>query len=237
MDSKIPSKGLKVPHCASDIQVITFEINLKKQKWLVVAIYRTQSSCKNYFITELTKISGSSENTVILEDFNMQPANQTLETFLEDNSFVNLIKSNTCLKPKSGSCINLILNIKAKSFQNTEAIKTGISDHHVVIFSFLKTTFIKMQSNKLQYRNYKLSEAHSFLQNVGQLSQETSYTEWEKYFMKTLIKHTPLKKKLIRGNHKSFITKKLEKAFMKRSALEKRENISNNSEIIKLHRK
>ena len=125
MDSKIPTKGLKVPHCASDIQVITFEINLKKQKWLVVAIYRTQSSCKNYFITEFTKISGSSENTVILEDFNMQPANQTLETFLEDNSFVNLIKSNTCLKPKSGSCINLILNIKAKSFQNTEAIKTG----------------------------------------------------------------------------------------------------------------
>ena len=55
--------------------------------------------------------------------------------------------------------------------------------------------------------------------------------------MKTLIKHTPLKPKLIRGNHKSFVTKKLEKSFMKRSALEKRENISNNSEIIKLHRK
>ena len=67
---------------------------------LVIAIYKPPSQCKNYFITELTKIldkcRGSYENTVILGDFNMQPTNQILKTFLEDNSFVNLIKSNTC---------------------------------------------------------------------------------------------------------------------------------------------
>ena len=39
----------------------------------------------------------------------MQPTNQILETFLEDNSFVNLIKSNTCFKSKPGSCTYLIL--------------------------------------------------------------------------------------------------------------------------------
>ena len=66
------------------------------------------------FITESTKIldkyRGSYENIVILGDFNMQPANQILDFFLEDNSFVNLIKSNTiCFKSKPGSCIDLIL--------------------------------------------------------------------------------------------------------------------------------
>ena len=45
----------------------------------------------------LDKCKGSYENTVILGDFNMQPTNQILETFLEDNSFVNLIRSNICL--------------------------------------------------------------------------------------------------------------------------------------------
>ena len=43
--------------------------------------------------------------------------------------------------------------------------------------------------------------------------------------------------KMIRGNHKSFITKNLRKTIMKRSALKKRANISNNPEIIKLYKK
>ena len=55
--------------------------------------------------------------------------------------------------------------------------------------------------------------------------------------MKTLNKHVPLKTKVIRGNHKSFITKNLKKAIIKRSTLKKRANISNNSEIIKLYKK
>ena len=50
MNSNIPSKVPKVPDCPSDIQVIPVEINLKKQKCLVVAIYTPLSQCKNYFI-------------------------------------------------------------------------------------------------------------------------------------------------------------------------------------------
>ena len=50
-------------------------------------------------------------------------------------------------------------------------------------------------------------------------------------------KHTPLKTKVIRGNHKSFITKNLGKAMMKRSPLKKKANISNYAEIIKLYKK
>ena len=167
----------------------------------------------------------------------MQPTNQILETFLEDNSFVNLIKSNTCFKSKPGSCIDLMLTNRPKSFQNSGVMETGISDHHALIFSFLKTTFTKMPPNKLQYRNYKKFEVHSFLQDVEQLTKKISITEWEKDFVKTLNKHAPLKTKVIRGNHKSFITKNFRKAIMKRSALKKRANISNNPEIIKLYKK
>ena len=139
-----------------------------KQKRLIIGLYTPPPQCKNYFITQLIKIldkcRGSYENTVILGDFNMQPTNRILETFLEDNSFVNLIKSNTCFKSKSGSCIDLILTNKPKSFQNSGVMETGVSDHHALIFSFLKTTFTKMPPNKLQYRNYKKFEVHSFLQ-------------------------------------------------------------------------
>ena len=131
----------------------------------------------------------------------------------------------------------MILTNKPKSFQNTGVMKTGISDHHALIFSFLKTTFTKMLPNKFQYRNYKQFEAHSFLLDDGHLPEKISCTEWEKDFVKTLNKHALLKTEMIRGNHKSFITKELIKTIMKRSALKKETNVSNNPKIIKLYKK
>ena len=116
---------------------------------------------------------------------------------LEDNSFVNVIKSNTCSNSKPGSCIDLILTNRPKSFQNSGEMETGISDHYALTFSFLKTTFTKMSPNKLQYRNYKKFEVHSFLHDVEQLPEKINYTEWEKDFVKTLHKNAPLKTKVI----------------------------------------
>ena len=94
-----------------------------------------------------------------------------------------------------------------------------------------------MLPNKLQYRNCKKSEVHSFLQDVEQLPEKISFTKWKKDFVKTLNKHVPFKTKVIRGNHNSFITKKLRKAIMKRSVLKTRLNISNNPEIIYIKNK
>ena len=107
----------------------------------------------------------------------MQPTNQVLKTFLEDNNFVNLIKFNTCFKSEPGTCIDLILTINPKSFQNKGMMKSGISDHHALMFSFLKTTFTKMLPNKFQYRNNKQFEAHSFLLNDGHLREKISCTD------------------------------------------------------------
>ena len=171
MNSNIPSKVLKIPDCPSDIQVIPVEINLKKQKWLVIAIFTPPSQCKNYFITELTKIldkcRGSYENTVILGDFNVQPTNQILKT-LEDNSFVNLIKSNACFKSKPGSCIDLILTNKPKGFQNSGVMEPGVSGHHALIFSFLKATFTKCHQisyNIETIKNLKYTHFYKMLNN------------------------------------------------------------------------
>ena len=106
----------------------------------------------------LNKYGGNYENMVILEDFEVQPANEVLETFLEDSGFVNLMKSKTCFKSKAWNCIDLILTNNPKGFQNTGAMKTGVSNHHALIVSFLKTTFRKMPPNKLKHINYKLLE-------------------------------------------------------------------------------
>ena len=74
-------------------------------------------------------------------------------------------------------CVDLTLTNKPKSFQNSGMIEIDISDHNGLIFLFLKTTFTKMLQDKLQYRNYKQSKVHSFLQDVEQLPEKISLTK------------------------------------------------------------
>ena len=50
------SSIISICDCSSDIQILTVKMDLRKQKWLVVAIYTPHSQCKSYFIAELTKV-------------------------------------------------------------------------------------------------------------------------------------------------------------------------------------
>ena len=87
---------ISVRNWPSDIQILSVEMNLKRQKWLVVAIYTPPSQCKSYFITELTKVLDKCrtnfENNVVLGNFNMEPSNHEMTTFMSDNDFINMIK-------------------------------------------------------------------------------------------------------------------------------------------------
>ena len=40
----------------SDIQVIRFELNLRKEKWMFMCIYRPPSQNKQYFLDKLSEI-------------------------------------------------------------------------------------------------------------------------------------------------------------------------------------
>ena len=46
----------------------------------------------------------------------MEPTNQMLTTFMANNDLINIIKSNKCFKTSAGTCIDLILTNKIKSF-------------------------------------------------------------------------------------------------------------------------
>ena len=135
----------------------------KKQKWLDVAIYAPPSQCKSYFVTELTKVldkcRSNFEKIVVLGDFNMESTNQVMSTVTTDNYFKNIIKSNTCFKT---------------------------SNPHLLIFSFLKTSFTKMPPNKLRLSKHKSFDKTGFLNDVSNLPEKTSCTEWENQFLRVL---------------------------------------------------
>ena len=54
--SHIPSRRFNDFKIPSNIQIIPFEINLRKEKWLVASIYNAPSQKNKYFLWYLTNL-------------------------------------------------------------------------------------------------------------------------------------------------------------------------------------
>ena len=189
------------------IQAIPFELNLRKEKWLVISIYRPPSQDSEFFLTSLTVIlnhfTKAHNNYLITGDFNLEPHDKRLGYFLNSNSLVNLVKTNTCFKGK-GCCIDLILTNRKYSFKNTTSYETELSDHHHMILTILKTTFQQKEPKCLIYRNYKnfiFENFQNYLQETLQ-SCKGLYDIFDNNFTSCLNKHAPKKRVLNKDLYK-----------------------------------
>ena len=89
----------------------------------------------------------------------------------------------------------------------------------------MKTTFPKVKPKIIHYRDYKNFVLRNFRTALKTRLQNRSidiYAKFEVEFMETLNDHDPLKKKTLRANDNSFMTKALQKVITKRSALQNR---------------
>ena len=113
-----------------DIQCIIGELNLSKQLWLIVSIYRNPQQNIRYFLEQLTNIldfySGKYVNIIIMGDFNADVSHPEMADFMSNFSLYNLIKKSTCYKSNEGRCIDLMLTTKMKSFQHSGTNVAGI---------------------------------------------------------------------------------------------------------------
>ena len=102
--------------------------------------------------------------------------------------------------------------------------ETRISDHHLLIYTMLKSTYTKMEPKILTKRRFKNFSEQSFLQYIKQgLSNTGNFSDFNSKFKNTLNDHAPIKTSKVRGNTKPHI---LKKEIMKRSNLK---NIANKS--------
>ena len=85
--SYLPLRQLTKHEISSDIQALVFEINLKKEKWFLLNIYKPPSPNCQYFLDSLHNIndfySGVYDNHIVLGDFNMDSSHTQLSTFIE----------------------------------------------------------------------------------------------------------------------------------------------------------
>ena len=120
--SSLPSRIMSSFKVPGNIQVMPFELNLRKEKWLFVSIYKTPLQSNSYFVDTLNDLldfySGIYDNKVVFGDFNLEPSNPVIINFMDSQNFTNLIKNNTCFKGV-GSCIDLILTNRKYCLKNT----------------------------------------------------------------------------------------------------------------------
>ena len=230
----MPSKILTKFKLTINIQIIPFEKNLRKEKWLFVSIYKPPSQSNQYFLDILGDLldfySQDYDNKVILGDFNLEPSNPSITSFMSNQNLFNLVKRNAFFKGK-GSCIDLILTNRKYSFKNTCSVETGLSDLHHLIYSVMKTTFKSEEPKKLIYRDYLNFSTECFKDDfMSSIFQgKHDYSDFEKKFIDTLNKHAPKKIKTFRGNQKPHINKTLRKAIMKRTQLKNKGNKARNA--------
>ena len=87
----------------------------------------------------------------------------------------------------------------------------------------LKTIISKGNPRLITYRDYKRFDSLKFsnqLKNVLTIENIDNCTNFDEKFLEVLDKHAPLKRKLLRANHASYVSKALRKAITRRSYLE-----------------
>ena len=85
--------------------------------------------------------------------------------FLSDLQY--LIKQPTCYKNSENlSCTDVILTNKAKSFQSTCVIETGLSDFHRMTISVLRMHFHKLPPEVISYRDFKKLENERLMNSL-----------------------------------------------------------------------
>ena len=193
--SSLPSKMLNKFKLSNNIQIIPFEFELEN-KWLFVSIYKPPLQNNQCFVSILSDLldfySNEYDSKVVLGDFNLEPPSPSMLSFMDSQNFVDFIKNKTCFKG-TDSFIDLILTNRKYSFKNTSSYETGLSDHHHLSYSVMKTTFKCEGFQKLIYRDYSNFSQKDFLSDLllNIRDGKKNYLEFQKNFVETFDKHAP----------------------------------------------
>ena len=185
-----------------------------KRKWLLLGIYKPPIQSDSEFAEEIIRI-----------------LNHYVTSY--ENNLNAPIKTPTCYQSHNPTCIDNILTNQKALFILSKTFETGLSDHHKLISTIMKSGSFKGSPRKKVYRSYKYFDIDLFkiaLQEKLKHLENDAYSAFNSAFTNLLNEHAPLKTKILRHNNKTFITKKLRKEIMKRSKLKNLFNKNKNQE-------
>ena len=161
-----------------------------------------------------------------------------MRDFSKTYNLSNLVNERTCFKnPCNPSLIDLILTNRPRSFQDSQVIETGLSDHHKMTITVLRAFFQKQTPITIKYRDKKFDQSlfrYNLLKKLNKMNDgKVDYYTFETVFIELLNLHAPMKEKYMRANNSPFMNKSLHKAVMTRSRLRNKflKNPSNANKI------
>ena len=164
-------------------ETICIEITISGRKWFIVFAYRPESIDRKLFFDELNiclSLAATKYDHILLAgDLNvdMDIPKKDTKGFLSDIcdtfDFSNLINNKTCHKSNGGASLDVLLTNYPMCFQHTSTIETGLSDHHKLVLTFLKSTFNRLPPKELSYRCYKNFNEENYLDDLKNLSVNT----------------------------------------------------------------
>ena len=207
----IPCRELTTLPPSSNFEGIFLEINLRKTKWLVFGGYNNNKLNIDNFLgnlgPNLDHLMPKFDNFLLLGDFNSEIHEPSMSEFCDVYNLQDLITSPTCFKNVlNPSLIDLILTNKIRSFLNSQVIETGLSDHHKMTITVLRTFFQKQSPTCIKYRDYKRFDKALFYTELYEKLYSTNincpnYELFESIFLDLLNKHVPMKEKYVRANN------------------------------------
>ena len=214
----------------NNIEAIAVEINLRKNKLLLIGTYHSTSieyGCTDdVFFNEignlLDRYTGY-DRFLIAGDLNIEEGDDILDDFIECYSAKNLVKEPTCFKnPSNPSCIDLFITNSYQSFMKTTAVSNGLSDFHKMTLTVMKTVFPKAKPKLITYRHSSKYNKYDFKEALERnlFNQPKTYETFQNIFLRTLNEFEPLKTKYVRANNKSYVDKEMRKAIMLRTQLQ-----------------
>ena len=213
----------------NDIEIIMIELNIRSMKWLIGCCYNPNRNLISYHLKELGKAldiyTKSYDNILMMGDFNVDFKDNNIIAFCNEFNLKNLNEEPTCFKSiNNPSTIDLFLTNTRKCFQKIETIENDLSDFHKLLVTVMNVDLKRLPPKIICYREYKNFDAKNFENELLNHSHnrnicEKSFDDFKTSFLKILNKHAPLKKKYLRANHSTFITKEVRKEIMLRTKL------------------
>ena len=112
----LASKRLESFQIPENTQIIPFEIILKNNKWLILAVYSPNKNVGRIFLYNLSNVLDfylqNLSNVVIIGDMNLQTNETIMFDFMNKYNLISLITKSTCFKSLNGTNIDLILTNK-----------------------------------------------------------------------------------------------------------------------------
>ena len=158
-------------------ETICIELLISKRKWCIIFTYRPPKYDRVFFQEIWKTISQAKnkyDNILVAGDLNIDVSgskglidnhfSELIDTF----NLTNLVKTPICYKTTRGTLLDVLLTKRPNSLQKTGVCETGINNCRKMVFTIFRSTFIRLYSKIIKYRNYKGFNENIFCHELDQ---------------------------------------------------------------------